>query len=121
LAIQVAEAVAASAGTSVRVVSMPCWELFEKQSIEYQLEVFPAGIPVMSIEAAGVQGWNKYAHAPYGMTSFGCSAPGGKVYERFGFTVENLTICAQEVLNHYKSTPAESLINRVRFEISGGH
>jgi transketolase len=119
LAIKVAEAVATSAA-SVRVVSMPCWELFERQSIEYQLEVFPAGVPVMSVEAAGAQGWTKYAHAPYGMSSFGCSAPGGKVYERFGFTVENLSICAQEVMNHYKDCPAESLINRVRFEIGGG-
>ena len=120
LAVKVAEAVA-SEGTCVRVVSMPCWELFERQSLEYQLEVFPAGIPVMSIEAAGTHGWNKYAHASYGMTSFGCSAPGGKVYERFGFTLENLSICAQEVMNHYKNTPAESLINRVRFEIANGH
>jgi transketolase len=121
LAVKVAEAAASAAGTCVRVVSMPCWELFERQGLDYQLEVFPAGVPVMSIEAAGSHGWSKYAHAPYGMNSFGCSAPGGKVYERFGFTVENLSICAQEVINHYKHTPAESLINRVRFEIPGGH
>lgn len=120
LAVKVAEAVS-SADTAVRVVSMPCWELFERQSIEYQLEVFPAGIPVMSVEAMGQHGWSKYAHASYGMTTFGTSGPGGKVYERFGFTVENLTVCAQEVINHYKNTPAESKINRVRFEMAGAH
>lgn len=121
LAIKVAEAVASSTSASVRVVSMPCWELFEEQSQEYKLSIFPAGIPVMSVEAAGAQGWSKYAHAPYGMTSFGASAPGGKVYEKFGFTVENLSECAMRVVKHYEDTPAESLVNRVQFQVGGGH
>ncbi len=45
---------------------MPCWELFDVQPIEYQREVFPDGVPVMSIEASGIHGWQKYAHAPFG-------------------------------------------------------
>ena len=42
-------------------------------------QVFPDGVPVMSIEAAGVHGWTKYAHASYGMNGYGLSAPGAKV------------------------------------------
>ena len=58
----------------------------------YKLEVFPEGVPVMSIEAAGIQGWQKYAHAPYGMVRFGSSGGGPSIYEKFGFTTEKLTV-----------------------------
>lgn len=53
--------------------------------------VFPAGAPVMSVEAAGIQGWERWAHAPFGMARFGASAPVKHVYAKFGYTVENLT------------------------------
>jgi len=66
-------------GPSIRVVSMPCWELFDKQSMSYKKQVFPEGVPVMSIEASGNHGWTKFAHSSFGMNSFGLSAPGGKV------------------------------------------
>lgn len=92
---------------------MPCWELFDRQSLEYQREVFPAGVPVMSVEASGVHGWTKYAHACFGMNTYGISAPGGKVYERYGFTVENLTSAAQRVMAHYANVTAPSLVDRV--------
>jgi hypothetical protein len=45
---------------------MPCMELFEEQSAEYQRSVFPVGAPVMSIEPASTNAWKRYAHAPYG-------------------------------------------------------
>merc|ERR1712127_953446 len=50
-------AAASLTGKKVRVVSMPCWELFEEQSLEYRLSVFPAGVPVLRVEASGVSGW----------------------------------------------------------------
>ena len=65
----------------VRVVSMPCCELFDKQSLEYQLQVFPEGVPVLSVEPATTSCWLKYANATFGMSTFGASAPGGKVSE----------------------------------------
>lgn len=55
------------------------------------LAVFPEGSPVMSVEAAGIQGWQRWAHAPFGMARFGASAPFKAIYDKFGFTVENLT------------------------------
>ncbi|CAN0054662.1 unnamed protein product, partial [Discosporangium mesarthrocarpum] len=89
ICVDVAKALGAS-GLKTRVVSMPCWELFEPQTEEYQLSVFPEGVPVMSVEASGVQGWQRWAHAPFGLDRFGASAPGKACLEKFGFTVDNL-------------------------------
>ena len=50
---------------------MPSWELLEEQSVEYQQSIFPASVPVMSIEAGGTQGWQKWSHAQFGLNSFG--------------------------------------------------
>jgi transketolase len=58
---------------------MPCCELFDDQSEDYKKEVFPDGVPVMSIEASAVHGWTKYAHSSFGLNSYGLSAPGAKV------------------------------------------
>ena len=97
---------------SIRVVSMPCWELFDEQPLSYQLSVFPAGIPVMSIEASGTHGWSKYAHAPFGMTGFGLSAPIKDLYNHFGFTTTNLVSKSLEVIEFYsKNGPPLSLVN----------
>ena len=59
----------------VNVVSMPCWEIFEKQPETYKRSVLPDGVPTLSLEALSVMGWSKYAHVPLGMTTFGTSAP----------------------------------------------
>jgi len=100
----------------VRVVSMPCTELFDKQPLSYQLEILPDGAPVMSIEAGGVHGWKKYAHAPFGMVAFGASAPGNDAFAHFGFTVPNLADKAREVIAFYKEKGgAPSLLVYPRF------
>lgn len=119
LAIEVANALAAADGIVVRVVSMPCTELFDEQSMEYQLQVFPENVPVMSIEPASTTCWLKYAHATFGMSTFGASAPGDKVYARFGFTVDNLTSRAREVVAYYKGTSVPSKLTRFRFPVIG--
>ena len=93
LAIEVQKALEAE-GTSVRVVSMPSTELFEQQSEEYKASVLPKEIRKrLAIEAANTDIWYKYVGldgATVGMTSFGASAPGGLLFEKFGFTVENV-------------------------------
>ena len=104
----------------VRVVSMPCWELFDKQPHAYQMEVFPAGSPVMSIEAGGIHGWRKYAHAPFGLETFGISAPGGAAYSHFGFSTGNLVARAKEVIAFYPSG-APSLLSYPKFPVLGHH
>lgn len=57
------------------MVSIPSWELFEKQDLKYKESVFPQDVPVLSIEALSTFGWSRYAHASIGMTTFGASAP----------------------------------------------
>lgn len=103
LSIDTAKELFEKSSLSIRVISMPCCELFDKQSLEYRLSLFPDNIPVMSIEASSIYGWNKYAHYVVGMSSFGMSAPGNKVYEAFGFTVPQLVNRGKEAISQYKA------------------
>jgi transketolase len=79
---------------SARVVSMPCWELFEKQSQEYKDSVLPPSVKVrIGIEAGVEEGWRKYlGHEGVfvGMSSFGASAPAKVCFEKFGITPERV-------------------------------
>jgi transketolase len=87
LAVKAAETIT---DKNIRVVSMPCWEIFEEQPIEYRLEVFPQGVPVLSVEALSTFGWERYSHGSIGMTTFGSSGPLKNVLTKFGFTVPNV-------------------------------
>ena len=80
-------------GIDVAVVSMPCQELFEEQSLNYQLEVLD-NKPVISIEAGSTYGWNRFAQKTIGIDCFGASAPASKLFEHFGLTPDNI---AQEI------------------------
>ncbi len=81
-------------GIESRVVSMPCWELFAKQSAAYQEEVLPKSVTKrISIEAGSTMGWGKWtgnADNAIGIDHFGASAPASKLFSEFGFTVENI-------------------------------
>lgn len=95
-----AQAKLAAEGIDVSVVSMPSFDLFEKQSAEYKESVLPKAVTKrVAIEAAASFGWERYVGTE-GKTitidHFGASAPGGLVLEKFGFTPEN-------VVNTYKS------------------
>lgn len=89
-----AKAELANEGMKVRVVSMPCMELFEAQSAEYKESVLPKAIRKrVAIEALSDFGWGKYVGldgAYVTMKGFGASAPAAKLFEHFGFTVENV-------------------------------
>lgn len=76
-------------GIDVAVVSMPCQELFEEQSLNYQLSVL-GNKPVISVEAASTFGWNRYATKTIGIDTFGASAPADKLYDYFGLTAEHI-------------------------------
>ena len=92
-----------SEGKKVRVVSMPCVELFEEQSESYKEEVLPSSIRKrLVVEAAESFGWHKYIGLDgdsVTMNSFGASAPGGLCMEKFGFTVENVLDKSRNLLN----------------------
>jgi transketolase len=89
-------------GISTRVVSMPSWELFEKQSAAYKEEVFPkAHKKRLAVEMASPMGWHKYVTDEgdmLGMTTFGESAPAEDLYKHFGFTVDNVVKRAKALL-----------------------
>jgi transketolase len=89
-------------GVKARVVSMPSWELFERQTKEYRDAVLPPSVKKrIAVEAAVSMGWEKYigdAGRFVGMNSFGASAPVDAVFKHFGFTVENVVKTAKEIL-----------------------
>jgi len=97
---------------NVRVVSMPCTELFDEQEETYKANVLPDGVPVMSIEAGSVGGWTRYAHASIGMTTFGASGKLNDVLEHFGFTVENVVEKAKKLVEFYKGKNVPDLVHR---------
>lgn len=101
-----AQEVLAGEGIDVRVVSMPCMDIFEKQSAEYKESVLPAKIRNrVAVEAAGNFGWGSYVGldgAFVGMTGFGASAPAGLLFKKFGFTKENVASVMKDVINKNK-------------------
>ena len=89
-------------GIAVRVVSMPCQELFESQPAEYRESVLPAEVKARVAAELGVrQGWDRYLGFEgrfLGMEGFGASAPAGVLMNHFGFTPEHLAALAKETL-----------------------
>jgi len=88
-------------GIAAQVVSMPCWELFEKQEKKYIDSVIPPSVKArVGIEASVELGWHKYLGDKgvfIGMSSFGASAPGKVCFEKFGITAENVTAVAKKL------------------------
>ena len=85
----------------VRVVSMPCANLFDEQDEEYRRAVLPEGVPVLAIEASKSDLWYKYFSGKGGVSgvdTFGESAPACVLWERFGFTVENVVAKVEQLL-----------------------
>ncbi len=101
LALKAAETLE-SEGVNVRVVSFPSWELFEMQSDDYKESVLPSTVTKrLAIEAGIAQGWEKYSGADGKIISiekFGASAPADKLFEEYGFTVENVVRIAKTIL-----------------------
>ena len=81
-------------GIKTRVVSMPCWELFEEQDQSYRDEVLPPDVKKrISIEAASPMGWHKWVGSEgdiIGVETYGASAPAEIIFEKYGFTVDNV-------------------------------
>jgi transketolase len=95
----------AKEGISVRVVSMPCTSLFDRQDAVYRASVLPRDVPRIAVEAGVTDGWRKYVGAVddpkagvVGIDTFGESAPAGALFKHFGFTVENVVAAIRRVL-----------------------
>lgn len=93
-------------GVAARVVSMPCCEIFDRQDVAYKEKVLPKAIKCrIAIEAASPDWWSRYTGldgAVIGMKNFGASAPGSELFERFGFTAENVVKIAENLLSRNK-------------------
>ncbi|MGD8407211.1 MAG: transketolase C-terminal domain-containing protein, partial [Thiohalophilus sp.] len=89
-------------GKKIRVVSMPCVDVFEAQDDAYRESVIPSSVTARVVVEAGVtDGWYKYAGLNgkvVGINRFGESAPAGKLFEYFGFTVDNVAKAVEDVL-----------------------
>ncbi len=85
---------------SVRVVSMPSWDLFAAQTDEYREQVLPADVPTLAVEAGATFGWERYADDAVGIDHFGASAPGARVLAEFGFTPENIAARGRALLEN---------------------
>jgi transketolase len=100
-----AKAKLAEEGIAVRVVSMPCTSVFDRQDAVYRETVLPAGLPRVAVEAGVTDYWRKYVGAvdsPHGavigVDRFGESAPGPELFKFFGFTVDNVVAAVKRVL-----------------------
>jgi transketolase len=105
LALCAAEALSKE-GIAAQVISMPCWELFEKQNQKYKDSVIPPEVKArVGIEAGIEQGWRKYLGDNgifVGMSSFGASAPAKTCFEKFGITAENVVAAAKKLIEKSK-------------------
>ncbi|PBK96627.1 transketolase [Armillaria gallica] len=94
-------------GIKTRVVSLPCWLVFDQQPEEYRLSVLRSGAPILSLEALSTAGWQKYSHEQYGLPGWGASGPYQKVYEKFGITGSNIAAVGKKVVEFYKQKGGE--------------
>ena len=105
LAVEAAGKLAAE-GIGARVVSMPCWALFEEQSEDYRRKTLGPGTVKVAIEAGIREGWDRYigsellenGGAFIGMNSFGASGPYKDVYKKFGITADAAVAAAKKLL-----------------------
>jgi len=96
-----AQAALAAEGVNVRVVSMPCTNVFDAQDQAYKDSVLPKGVKRVAVEAGVTSGWYKYVGldgAVVGMDCFGESAPAPELFKHFGFTVDNVVKTVKSVL-----------------------
>jgi transketolase len=103
LALQAQKALA-SQGIATRVVSMPCNNIFDRQSAMYQESVLPLALPTVAVEAAHPDFWRKYVGrngAVVGMSTFGESAPAKDLYAYFGITVQKVVDATYTLLQHH--------------------
>jgi transketolase len=95
-------------GIAARVVSMPCWEIFERQPEAYRNRVLPPEVSArVAVEAGGPQGWHRYVGLGgkvVALDHFGASAPYQMLYEKFGITAERVAQAALDLLK--RSDPA---------------
>ncbi|KAK3616920.1 Transketolase [Elasticomyces elasticus] len=103
---------------AARVVSLPCFEVFDAQDKEYRLKCIPDGIPALSVEVMSTMGWEKYSHEQFGLNRFGASGPYKDVYKKFEFTPEGIAKRAVATIDFYKEVkPLRSPLQRAFLQL----
>jgi transketolase len=98
-----ADTSAPSARIAARVVSLPSWDLFERQDASYRRSVLPDEVPTLAVEAAASFGWDRYADDVVAIDRFGASAPGAEVLARLGFTPSHVAEAARALVDRTPS------------------
>jgi len=96
-----AQVALAEKGVQVRVVSMPCTNVFDRQDAAYRASVLPAGLPRVAVEASVTDGWYKYVGLEgkvVGIDRFGESAPAGVLFKEFGITADHVVKTVESAL-----------------------
>jgi len=88
----------AAHGVNARVVSMPSWDRFDRQDLDFHRDIFPPNVPVLAVEAGASTGWHKYADDVVGIDRFGASAPGSLVLDELGMNVGHVVTHARDLL-----------------------
>jgi transketolase len=111
-----ASKILATHNVAARIVSMPCFSIFELQTDEYKESIFPFAVPVIGVEAGVEMGWQGYADGFVGMRRFGASAPGEVVLDKFCFTPSHVAERSMELLAEIVSF-REVVQNRLETEM----
>jgi transketolase len=82
---------------AARVVSLPSWDLFDRQDAAYRDSVLPEGVPTLAVEAAASLGWERFADDVVAIDRFGASAPAAELFTHFGYTPNNVADRARAV------------------------
>lgn len=118
ICIEAAEELSKTSAIKVRVVSMPCQEIFLEQPLSYQLSILPGDVPTLSVEASCVHGWHRFSHVQIGMTRFGSSGKGDELFKHFGFSTENVVTKGKKMVEFYKKAGAvPNLMSRPVFDV----
>jgi transketolase len=95
-------------GIAVRLVSIPCVEVFEDQDASWRDAVLPIGLPVIAVEAGATRGWWRYAGPSggvIGLDRFGESAPEKDLFGRFGFTPDRVAEAVRSAIGRRNASP----------------
>ncbi len=82
---------------------MPSWDRFDSQPAEFQVSLFPTGVPVLAVEAGVAMGWHRYADDVVSIDRFGASAPGELVLDQLGINPTNVAQRATALLERSSS------------------
>ncbi|VEU21632.1 DEKNAAC102240 [Brettanomyces naardenensis] len=104
-------------GIPTRVVSLPDFFTFDKQSLEYRKSVLPDGVPILSVEVLSTFGWSKYSHAQFGLDRFGASGKGADIYKKFEFTPEGVEERGVKTVKFFEGTKLLSPLDQPFLQI----